>query len=71
MQLDSIIDVFRHNRETQTTGNDAGSGPLPGLKSDLVSMAQKWIVLGGICIDKARDFIGKGHLCGEQEGKGN
>ena len=44
-----MIDVFRHNKESQTTGNDAGSGPLPGLESELLSMAQKWIVLGGIC----------------------
>ena len=37
-------------------------GPLPGLLSN----TQKWIVRGDTCADKARDFIGKGHLGGEQ-----
>ena len=31
---------------------------------------QKWIVRGDTHTDKARDFIGKGHPGGEQQGKG-
>ena len=34
------------------------------------SNTQKWIVWGDTCADKARDFIGKGHLGREQEGQG-
>ena len=45
-------------------------GPLPGLETGLLSNTQKWIVQGDICADKARDFTGKGHLSGEQEGEG-
>ena len=45
-------------------------GPLPGPKTGLLSSTRKWIVWGDICADKARDFIGKGHPGGEQEGKG-
>ena len=41
-------------------------GPLPGPKTGLLSNIQKQIVQGGTCADKARDFIGKGHLGGEQ-----
>ena len=44
--------------------------PLPGPETGLLSHARKWIVQGDTCADKARDFIGKGHLDGEQEGKG-
>ena len=44
--------------------------PLPGPETGLLSNTQKWIVRGDMCADKARDFIGKGHLGGEQEGKG-
>ena len=33
-----------------------------GLKLNI----QKWIVQEDTCADKARDFIGKGHLDGEQ-----
>ena len=44
-------------------------GPLPGLKTGL-SKTQKWIVHGDMCADKARDFIGKEHPLGEQEGEG-
>ena len=45
-------------------------GPLPGPKTGLLSNTQKWIVQGDPCADKARDFIGKGHPGGEQEGEG-
>ena len=41
-------------------------GPLPGPETGLLSNTQKWIVRGDACADKARDFIGKGHLGGEQ-----
>ena len=44
-------------------------GPLPGPETGL-SNTWKWIVRGDTCADKARDFIGRGHLGGEQEGKG-
>ena len=44
--------------------------PLPGPKTGLLSNTQKWTVRGATCADKAREFIGKGHLGGEQEGKG-
>ena len=45
-------------------------GPLPGPETGLLSNTRKWIVQGGdTWADKARDFIGKGHLGGEQEGK--
>ena len=45
-------------------------GPLPGPETGLLSNTRKWIVWGGTCAKKARDFIGKGHPGGEQEGKG-
>ena len=45
-------------------------GPLPGPKTGLLSNTQKWIVWRDTSADKARDFIGKGHVGGEQEGKG-
>ena len=45
-------------------------GPLPGSETGLLSNTWKWIVWGDTCADKARDFIGKGHPGGEQEGKG-
>ena len=45
-------------------------GPLPGPETGLLSNTRKWIVRGDTCADKARDFIGKGHPGGEQEGKG-
>ena len=45
-------------------------GPLPGTETGLLSNTWKWIVQGHTCADKARDFIGKGRLGGEQEGKG-
>ena len=41
-------------------------GPLPGPETGLLSNTQKGIVRGDTCADKARDFIGKGHLAGEQ-----
>ena len=45
-------------------------GYLPGPKTGLLSNTQKWIVWEDTCADKARDFIGKGHLGAEQVGKG-
>ena len=45
-------------------------GHLPGPESGLLSNTGKWIVWGDTCADKARDFIGKGQLGGEQEGEG-
>ena len=45
-------------------------GPLPGPKIGLLSNTWKWIVQGDTCADKARDFIGKGHPGGEQQGTG-
>ena len=45
-------------------------GLLPGPKSRLLSNTQKLIVQGDTRADKARDFIGKGHPGGEQQGKG-
>ena len=45
-------------------------GRLPGPETGLLSNTRKWIVRGDTCADKARDFIGKGHPGGEQEGKG-
>ena len=44
--------------------------PLPGPETGLLSNTRKWIVWGDTCADKAWDFIGRGHLGGEQEGKG-
>ena len=44
--------------------------PLPGPKYGLLSNFPKWIVRGDTCADKARDFIEKGHLGEEQQGKG-
>ena len=48
----------------------AGRRPLPGPETGLLSNTRKWVVLGDTCANKARDFIGKGCLGGEQEGKG-
>ena len=45
-------------------------GPLPESKTGFLSDTQKLIVQGDTCADKARDFIGKGHPGGEQQGKG-
>ena len=45
-------------------------GPLPGPESGLLPNTWKWIVRGDTHADKARDFIGKGHPVGEQQGKG-
>ena len=45
-------------------------GSLSGPETGLLSNTWKWIVWGDIWADKARDFIGKGHPGGEQEGKG-
>ena len=44
-------------------------GPIPGPESDLFSNIQKRIVQGNTRADKARDFIGKGQLGREQEGR--
>ena len=44
--------------------------PIPGPKSGLLSNTQKWIVWGDTCADKERDFIGKGCVVREQQGKG-
>ena len=48
----------------------AGMGHLPGPQTGLLSNTQKWIVWGDTYADKTRDFIGKQHSGGEQEGKG-
>ena len=45
-------------------------GTLPGPETGLLTYTRKWIVWGDTCADKARDFIGKGHPGGEQEGQG-
>ena len=45
-------------------------GPLPGPKTGLLSNIQKWIVWGDTCAGETRDFFGKGHPGGKQEGKG-
>ena len=45
-------------------------GPLPGPKTGLLSNTLKWIAIRDTCADKAKDFIGKGHPGGEQQGKG-
>ena len=45
-------------------------GPLPGPETGLLSNTRKWNVRGDTFADKARDFIGKGRLGGEQQGKG-
>ena len=45
-------------------------GPLPGPESELLSNIWKRTVRGDTHADKARDFSGKGHLDGEQAGKG-
>ena len=44
-------------------------GPLPGSESMLLSNTWKWIVWGDTCVDKARDFFGKGSLGRQHEGK--
>ena len=44
--------------------------PLLWSESGLLSNTWKWIVQGDRHADKARDFIGKGLLGGEQEAKG-
>ena len=46
------------------------AGHLPGPKTGLLSNTRKKTVQRDTCADKARDFIGKGHLGGEQQGKG-
>ena len=44
-------------------------GIIPKPETGLLSNTRKWIVRGDTCSDKARDFIGKGHLGGKQYGK--
>ena len=46
-----------------------GEGPFPEPETKLLSNTCKWIVWGDTYADKARDFIGKGHPGGEQEGE--
>ena len=41
-------------------------GPIPGPETGFLSNTQKLIFRGDTYADKARDFIGKGHLGGEQ-----
>ena len=48
----------------------AGRGTPSGPESGLLSNTWKWLVWGDTSADKARDFIGKGRLGGEQQGKG-
>ena len=45
-------------------------GPLSAPQTGLLSNTQKWVVQGDTCAEKTRDFIRKGHLGGEQYGKG-
>ena len=45
-------------------------GPLPRPEIGLLSNSQKLIVRGDIRADKAKDFIGKGCLGREHQGKG-
>ena len=45
-------------------------GPLPVPESGLLSNTQKWIIQEDTRADKEKDFIGKGCLEGEQQGKG-
>ena len=45
-------------------------GPLAGLLSEFLPNTQKWITWGDTRDDKARDFTGKGHPGGEQQGEG-
>ena len=47
-----------------------GDSTLSRAQMRLLSNIQKWIVSGDTCADKARHFIGKGCLGGEQQGKG-
>ena len=63
--------LVKHGSGTKTTlALLQEGGPLLGPKSGLLSNTWKWIDQGDMCADKARDFIGKGHPGGEQEGKG-
>ena len=48
----------------------AGRGTPSRAQNWLLSNTGKWIVWGDTCADRARDFIGKGHLGGEQWSKG-
>ena len=41
-----------------------------GAESGLLSNIWKWIVREDIPANHARDFIGKGHVGGEKQGKG-
>ena len=51
-------------------GAVAGRGTPSRAQNGLLSNTRKWIVWGDTYTDKARDFIGKGHPGGEQQGKG-
>ena len=56
--------------EAQSPNCCRNGDPFQGLKGGLLSNTQKWIAYGDTGADKSRDFIGKGHPGGEQEGKG-
>ena len=45
-------------------------GPFPEPGIGLLTNTRKWTVWGDTCADKARDFTGKEHAGGEQQGKG-
>ena len=49
---------------------DRKEEPHLGPKSGLLSNTQKWIIQAATHADKVRDFIGKEHPGGEQEGEG-
>ena len=61
---------IKHPSKAQLVELLQEGGPLPGPTTGLLSNTRKWIVRGDTCADKARDFIGKGHRSGEQQGKG-
>ena len=55
-------------------GGVAGRGLTPGPGVELWSNAQKRIIQGDTCVDKGRDFLGRGSWVGageEQQSKGN
>ena len=66
----SISSLCGWERWTDTVLMLQEGGPLPGPESGLLSNTRKRIVRGDTRADKARDFIGKGRLDWEQEGKG-
>ena len=70
LQTPSYRAVTSINKDVQPEKLLQEGGPLPGPATGLLSNTRKWIVGGDTCADKARDFIGKGHPGGEQQGKG-